>query len=82
MAYTPEAPNASGRTAHCSPRRRCYVSEMKPTNVYRCPDGHETVAGALDPRLLRPKATALYCKERSASGKPCNKFALFLETRE
>jgi hypothetical protein len=54
---------------------------MKPTIVYRCPDGHETVAGKLNPRLARPATTALFCKERNASGTLCNKFALFLETR-
>lgn len=54
---------------------------MKPTNVYRCPDGHETVAATLDPLLGRPATTALFCKERNASGKLCNKFTLFLETR-
>jgi len=54
---------------------------MRPSNVYRCPDGHETLAKALDARLIRPATTALCCKERNASGKMCNKFALFIETR-
>lgn len=66
------------------PVKRRYAPSMRSSRrlsiVYRCPDGHHTIAPQ-DPKLERPAITAVACKEKTADGGLCNKFALYLEMR-